>query len=62
MISEAILSSSKKITKHEFNPYVDNGGSSLCIAGEDFCLVASDTRQSNGYLINCRNSEKTYVL
>ncbi|CAG8747100.1 17612_t:CDS:2, partial [Acaulospora morrowiae] len=30
---------------HQFYPYADNGGSSLAIAGEDFCVLASDTRQ-----------------
>lgn len=57
----------------EFNPYADNGGylylhnnlyisSILAIAGPDFCIVAADTRQSNGYLINCRTSPKAFKL
>lgn len=54
-----------------FNPYTDNGGylnaihlssSSLAIAGRDFCVVASDTRQSDGYLINSRDAPKAYCL
>jgi len=35
---------------------------SLAIAGPDFCIVASDTRQSEGYLINSRYSPKAYQL
>lgn len=54
-----------------FNPYTDNGGylnivnlfsSSLAIAGRDFCVVASDTRQSDGYLINSRDAPKAFSL
>ncbi|KAI8989465.1 nucleophile aminohydrolase [Pilobolus umbonatus] len=48
--------------EHKFEPYDDNGGTSLAIAGEDYCIVASDTRQSTGYNINSRNSPKAYKL
>lgn len=34
----------------------------LAIAGPDFCIVAADTRQSSGYLINCRTAPKAYKL
>ncbi|KFO53935.1 Proteasome subunit beta type-1, partial [Corvus brachyrhynchos] len=34
----------------------------LAIAGEDFCIVASDTRLSEGYSIHCRDSPKCYKL
>ncbi|RKP11785.1 nucleophile aminohydrolase, partial [Piptocephalis cylindrospora] len=48
--------------EHGFSPYADNGGSVLAIAGEDFCVVAADTRQSDGYSINSRYSPKAYKL
>ncbi|KAI9484640.1 nucleophile aminohydrolase [Zychaea mexicana] len=48
--------------EHRFEPYDDNGGTSLAIAGKDFCVVASDTRQSTGYSINSRYAPKAYEL
>ncbi|KAJ1752236.1 Proteasome subunit beta type-6 [Coemansia sp. RSA 1821] len=47
---------------NHWNPYVDTGGTSLAIAGEDFVLVASDTRQSDGYNINTRYDSKAFEL
>ncbi len=41
---------------------LSNISSSLAIAGEDFCLIAADTRQSEGYNINTRYAPKTYKL
>jgi 20S proteasome subunit beta 6 len=34
----------------------------LAIAGKDFCVIASDTRQSTGYSINSRFAPKSYKL
>ena len=58
-----------------FSPYTDNGGyaswgsliiirfrTSLAIAGADYCVIASDTRQSEGYSINSRYAPKTVKL
>ncbi|RKP39766.1 proteasome subunit beta type-1 [Dimargaris cristalligena] len=45
-----------------FSPYEDHGGTNLAIAGPDYCLLASDTRQSNGYNINTRFAPKTFKL
>jgi 20S proteasome alpha/beta subunit len=30
--------------EHRFNPYRENGGSVAAIAGDDFVIIASDTR------------------
>ncbi|KAI8901975.1 nucleophile aminohydrolase [Globomyces pollinis-pini] len=48
--------------EHGFSPYTDNGGTSLAIAGKDFCIVAADTRQSEGYSINSRYAPKAFQL
>ncbi|RIA85694.1 nucleophile aminohydrolase [Glomus cerebriforme] len=48
--------------ERQFYPYADNGGTSLAIAGADYCLVASDTRQSSGYSISSRYSPKAFKL
>ncbi|KAJ2253098.1 Proteasome subunit beta type-6 [Coemansia sp. RSA 455] len=45
-----------------WDPYVDNGGTSLAIAGKDFVIVASDARQSDGYSINSRYDPKAFTL
>uniref|UniRef100_G3RUG3 Proteasome subunit beta n=1 Tax=Gorilla gorilla gorilla TaxID=9595 RepID=G3RUG3_GORGO len=45
-----------------FSPYVFNGGTILAIAGEDFAIVASDTRLSEGFSIHTRDSPKCYKL
>jgi len=34
----------------------------LAIAGEDFSVIASDTRLSQGFAIHTRDSPKTYKL
>ncbi|KAL7890414.1 hypothetical protein AOLI_G00026720 [Acnodon oligacanthus] len=48
--------------EHKFSPYAFNGGTVLAVAGEDFAIVASDTRLSEGYLIHSRDSPKCYKL
>lgn len=46
--------------EHRFNPYSDNGGTVLGIAGEDFSVLAGDTRQVVGYSINSRYEPKIF--
>ncbi|UZJ56981.1 hypothetical protein CBS101457_006301 [Exobasidium rhododendri] len=55
-------STSNGITSHAFSPYTDNGGSIMAIAGSDFCVVAGDTRQSEGYNIQTRYKPKVFRL
>lgn len=45
-----------------FNPYTENGGTILAIAGADFSVIAGDTRQSEGYSIQTRYAPKVFKL
>lgn len=47
---------------HGFNPYTDNGGTILAIAGADFTVIAGDTRQTEGYNIQTRYAPKVFKL
>lgn len=42
--------------------YTDNGGSTLAIAGEDFTIIAGDTRSTSGYNINTRYQPKVFKI
>ncbi len=48
--------------KEQFNPYMDNGGTVLAIAGKNFCLLGGDTRVSQGYTILSRSTSKITQL
>ncbi|KAI1209072.1 N-terminal nucleophile aminohydrolase [Annulohypoxylon truncatum] len=50
------------LREHRFNPYTDNGGSTLAIAGADFAIMAGDTRLTSGYSINTRHSPKVFKI
>uniref|UniRef100_A0A0B6XZ93 Proteasome subunit beta n=1 Tax=Arion vulgaris TaxID=1028688 RepID=A0A0B6XZ93_9EUPU len=45
-----------------FNPYDYNGGTVLAVAGENYALIATDTRLSQGFSIHSHDSPKTYSL
>ncbi|XP_011300206.1 proteasome subunit beta type-1 [Fopius arisanus] len=48
--------------KVHFSPYADNGGSVVAIAGEDFAIIAAETRLSAGYSIYTRHQDKLFKL
>ena len=45
-----------------FSPYADNGGSVIALAGDDFCVIAADTRLSTGFSIYTREQQKLFSL
>ena len=48
--------------QRSFNPYTENGGTILAIAGADFSVIAGDTRQTEGYSIQTRYAPKVFRL
>jgi 20S proteasome subunit beta 6 len=48
--------------QQSFNPYTENGGTILAIAGSDFSVIAGDTRQTEGYNIQTRYAPKVFRL
>jgi len=46
----------------QFDPYTQNGGTILAIAGANFSVIAGDTRQSEGYSIQTRYAPKVFRL
>jgi len=48
--------------QHRFDPYADNGGSTLGISGADFTIMAGDTRSTSGFSINSRYVPKLFRI
>ncbi|KAI8116527.1 Proteasome subunit beta type-1, partial [Lucilia cuprina] len=46
----------------DFSPYESNGGSIVAIAGDDYVVIAADTRLSSGYSIHTRKQNKLFQL
>jgi 20S proteasome subunit beta 6 len=45
-----------------FSPYAENGGSIVAVGGDDFAIIASDTRLSSGFSIYTREQPKLFQL
>ncbi|KFM64925.1 Proteasome subunit beta type-1, partial [Stegodyphus mimosarum] len=52
----------QKPKQANFNPYENNQGSIVAVSGEDFAVIASDTRLSSGFSIYSRNQPKLFKL
>ncbi|XP_030853704.1 proteasome subunit beta type-1 [Strongylocentrotus purpuratus] len=50
------------VEQQRFNPYTFNGGTIMAMAGDDYAIIASDTRLSEGFSIHTRDSPKNYRL
>ena len=53
---------SETAVERRFSPYAFNGGNILAVSGEDFAVVASDTRLSQGFMIHSRDHPKAVKL
>ncbi|SCV73396.1 BQ2448_7322 [Microbotryum intermedium] len=53
---------SREMTIDADDARTDNGGTILAISSKDFAIVASDTRQSEGYNIQSRTARRCYPL
>jgi 20S proteasome subunit beta 6 len=51
-----------QLSSGKFDPYVDNGGTLVGIAGKGYCILASDTRLSDSYVIKSRNISRIYEV
>ncbi|MCJ1389746.1 Proteasome subunit beta type-6 [Xylographa bjoerkii] len=60
--AQAASSSASGNREHSFYPYADNGGSTLGITGNDFAILAGDTRSTSGYSINTRYAPKLFKI
>lgn len=61
-MAEQLAGATSAPIEHRFNPYDDNGGSIIGIAGEDFVVLAGDTRNSTGYSINTRYRPQVHEI
>src|SRR5438270_744129 len=53
----------RSVVSHDrFQPYADNGGTTVALAGQDYALIASDTRLSAGFSIYTRDQPKLFEL
>lgn len=59
IISEYSIQGGKQV---RFEPYADNGGSIVAIAGENFAVIGADTRLSTGFSIYTREQKKLFQL
>ena len=57
-----ILIAKCRLVYCKFDPYVDNGGTIVGVAGRDFCVLACDTRLSDAYLILSRSQSRVFEL
>jgi len=48
--------------EHRWGPYDDNGGTCVGVSGDDYVVLAADTRLSQGYKIHTRKCSKVTQL
>lgn len=56
------LPSEQASERRGWSPYIINGGTVVGVSGDDFCVIAGDTRMSYGYSIGSREVPKLHQL
>lgn len=62
MVGHGSSAAAGQPSMRRFDPYSDNGGTILAVSSNDFVIVASDTRQSEGYSIQSRYTPRLFPL
>eukprot|EP00243_Klebsormidium_subtile_P012678 TRINITY_DN787_c0_g1_i1.p1 TRINITY_DN787_c0_g1~~TRINITY_DN787_c0_g1_i1.p1 ORF type:complete len:238 (-),score=50.70 TRINITY_DN787_c0_g1_i1:129-842(-) len=50
------------VERPSWSPYDNNGGTAVAVAGEDYCVIAADTRMSTGFSILTRDYTKLFKV
>jgi 20S proteasome subunit beta 6 len=53
---------SRESASKRWNPYVSHGGTALGVIGENFVVIATDTRLSAHYSISCRHKTRIFQM
>jgi 20S proteasome subunit beta 6 len=61
-LASSVVTEAASERRGRFSPYVNNGGTTLGVAGDDYAIIAGDTRMSNGYSICSRDVPKIFSL
>ncbi|XP_054157030.1 proteasome subunit beta type-1-like [Oppia nitens] len=59
---DTLINADMRPVGHHFQPYADNGGTVVALAGPDFVVIGSDTRLSTGFQILTRDQTKLFEL
>ena len=62
MHSPETESAPRESGKRGWDPYVQHGGTAMGVIGKDFVVIATDTRLSSDYHIDCRHKSRIFQM